>query len=82
MNIYIIDIIDINICSDSEIYENENTFTASYVPNSVLGARPPNHLRIGQMLSLRKDLLAAAAYRLTNVDFRAGKKKRGLWQRL
>ncbi len=29
MNIYLIDINDINICSDSEIYENENTFTAS-----------------------------------------------------
>ena len=30
MNIYLIDLIDINICSDSEIYENENTFTASF----------------------------------------------------
>ena len=29
MNIYLIDLIYINICSDSEIYENENTFTAS-----------------------------------------------------
>ena len=29
MNVYLIDLIDINICSDSEIYENENTFTAS-----------------------------------------------------
>ena len=29
MNIYLIDLIDINIYSDSEIYENENTFTAS-----------------------------------------------------
>ena len=29
MNINLIDLIDINICSDSEIYENENTFTAS-----------------------------------------------------
>ena len=29
MNIYLIDLIDIKICSDSEIYENENTFTAS-----------------------------------------------------
>ena len=29
MNIYLIDLIDINICADSEIYENENTFTAS-----------------------------------------------------
>ena len=29
MNIFLIVFIDINICSDSEIYENENTFTAS-----------------------------------------------------
>ena len=32
MNIYLIELIDINICSDSEIYENENTFTASFEP--------------------------------------------------
>ena len=37
MNIYFIDLIDINLCSDSEIYENENTFTASDALHQLVG---------------------------------------------
>ena len=78
MNIYLIDLIENNICSDSEIHENENTFTASGAPQrSALDERAEKvrhpSSRAGGLLHLElAKLTAAGAMRSSSCDHRIG----------